>query len=70
MRLMFTILLLLATIFLAALLITAYIITPIITWLVANPLAGVALLIIVIVLGAVLIREEVREDREQKTETT
>jgi len=63
MRLASTILLLFTTIFLAALLITAYIITPIISWLVVNPLAGIVLLVITVILAAVLVREEMKEDK-------
>ena len=64
MRLALTILLLFTTIFLAALLITAYIITPIIGWLVVNPLAGTVLLVITVILAAVLVREEMKEDKK------
>jgi len=63
MRLASTILLLFTTIFLAALLITAYVITPIISWLVMNPLAGIVLLVITVILAAVLVREEMKEDK-------
>jgi len=59
-----TILLLLIIIFLAALLITAYVITPIISWLVMNPLGGVALLVIIVILAFVLFREEMKEDKQ------
>ena len=62
MRLVFTILLLLIIIFLAALLVTAYVITRIISWLVANPLGGIVLLVITVILASVLIREEMKEN--------
>lgn len=61
MRLMLTVILFLVILFLAALLITAYIITPIVGWLITNPLGGVALLVIIIVLVSVLAREEMKE---------
>lgn len=64
MRLMLTILLLFTVIFLGALLITAYIITPIISWLMVNPLGGVALLVIIVVLASILFREEMKEERK------
>ncbi|MEA2089355.1 MAG: hypothetical protein U9O89_01160 [Thermoproteota archaeon] len=60
MRLILTILLLLAIIFLAALLITAYVITPIISWLVINPLGGVGLLVIIVILASALFIREIR----------
>jgi len=50
--------------FLAALLITAYVITPIISWLVMNPLGGVTLLVIIVILAFVLFREEMKEDKQ------
>jgi len=59
-----TILLLLIIMFLAALLITAYVITPIISWLVMNPLGGVTLLVIIVILAFVLFREEMKEDKQ------
>jgi hypothetical protein len=46
------------------LLITAYVITPIISWLVVNPLGGIVLLVIVVVLASVLVREEMKEDKK------
>ena len=64
MRLVLTILFLFTVLFLAALLITAYVITPIISWLVVNPLGGLALLVIVVVLASVLVREEMKEDKK------
>jgi hypothetical protein len=64
MRLVLTILFLFTVLFLAALLITAYVITPIISWLVVNPLGGFALLVIVVVLACVLVREEMKEDKK------
>ena len=64
MRLVLTILFLFTVLFLAALLITAYVITPIISWLVVNPLGGIALLVIVVVLASVLVREEMKEDKK------
>jgi len=63
MGLVLTILLLLIVIFLAALLITAYVITPIISWLVMNPLGGIVLLVITVILAGVLAREEMKEDK-------
>ena len=63
-RLVLTILFLFTVLFLAALLITAYVITPIISWLVVNPLGGIALLVIVVVLASVLVREEMKEDKK------
>jgi len=64
MRFVLTILLLFTILFLAALLITAYVITPIISWLVVNPLGGIVLLVIVVVLASVLVREEMKEDKK------
>lgn len=63
MRLVLAILLLLIILFLAALLVTAYVITPIISWLVMNPLGGIVLLVITVILAAVLVREEMKEDK-------
>ena len=63
-RLVLTILFIFTVLFLAALLITAYVITPIISWLVVNPLGGIALLVIVVVLASVLVREEMKEDKK------
>ena len=62
MRMMLTIILFLITILLAALLVAAYVITPIIGWLVMNPLGGVAVLIAIFVLASVLVIDEMRED--------
>lgn len=62
MRMMLTILLFLIIILLAALLVTAYVITPIIGWLIMNPLGGVAVLIAIFVLASVLVIDEMRED--------
>jgi hypothetical protein len=56
--------LLFTILFLAALLITAYVITPITSWLVVNPLGGIVLLVIVVVLTSVLVREELKEDKK------
>jgi hypothetical protein len=64
MRFVLTIMLLFTILFLAALLITAYVITPIISWLVVNPLGGIVLLVIVVVLASVLVREELKEDKK------
>lgn len=64
MRLVLTIMLPFTILFLAALLITAYVITPIISWLVVNPLGGIVLLVIVVVLASVLVREEMKEDKK------
>jgi hypothetical protein len=64
MRFVLTIMLLFTILFLAALLITAYVITPIISWLVVNPLGGIVLLVIVVVLTSVLVREELKEDKK------
>lgn len=64
MRFVLTIMLLFTILFLAALLITAYVITPIISWLVVNPLGGIVLLVIVVVLASVLVREEMKEDKK------
>jgi len=50
---------------LAALLITAYIITPILSWLVMNPLGGIVLLVITVILAAVLVREEMKEEKTE-----
>jgi uncharacterized membrane protein (DUF485 family) len=62
MRMMLTILLALIIMFLAALLITAYIVTPIIGWLLMNPLGGIALLIVTFALTGILVWEEVKEE--------
>jgi hypothetical protein len=62
MRLIFNILLLIIIIFLGALLITAYVIAPIISWLTVTPLGGVALLITIFILAGILVREEMKED--------
>ena len=62
MRMMLTIILFLIIILLAALLVAAYVITPIIGWLVMNPLGGVAVLIAIFVLASVLVIDEMRED--------
>ncbi|MGD8566059.1 MAG: hypothetical protein PVF96_06900 [Candidatus Bathyarchaeota archaeon] len=59
---MLSIFLLVLIIFLAVLLITAYVIAPIISWLAATPLGGVALLIAIFILAGILIREEMTED--------
>ena len=67
MRLVLTIMLLFTILFLAALLITAYVITPIISWLVVNPLGGIVLLVIVVILTSVLVREEMKEDKKDGT---
>jgi hypothetical protein len=64
MKFVLTIMLLFTILFLAALLITAYVITPIISWLVVNPLGGIVLLVIVVVLTSVLVREELKEDKK------
>jgi len=61
---MLTILLFLIIFILAALLIKAYVIAPIISWLVMNPLGGVALLGVIIVLASILLIEEIREDKK------
>jgi len=61
---MLTILLFLIILILAVLLMTAYIITPIISWLVMNPLGGVALLGVITVLASILLIEEIREDKK------
>ncbi len=43
---------------LAMLLITAYVVTPVVSWLLANPLAGLVLLAVVVLLVSVaLVRE-------------
>ena len=61
---MLTILLFLIILILAVLLMTAYIITPIISWLVMNPLGGVALLGVITVLASILLIEEIRADKK------
>ena len=61
---MLTILLFLIILILAVLLMTAYITTPIISWLMMNPLGGVALLGVIIVLASILLIEEIREDKK------
>lgn len=62
MGLMLTILLILIIIFLGALLITAYIINPIVSWLIMNPLGGVVILIVIFFLTSIILIEEMRED--------
>jgi hypothetical protein len=61
--LMLTILMLFIILILAALLITAYVITPIIGWLMMNPLGGVALFVVIVVLASILLIEEIREGK-------
>ena len=61
---MLTILFFLVILILSALLITAYIVNPIISWLVMNPLVGVALLVVIVILASILFIEEIREDKK------
>ena len=61
---MLTILTLFIILILAALLITTYVITPIISWLAMNPLGGVALFVVIVVLAAILLIEEIRENKK------
>ena len=61
---MLTILMLFIILILAGLLITTYVITPIISWLAMNPLGGVALFVVIVVLAAILLIEEIRENKK------
>lgn len=57
-RLIKSIILLIMAGIIAVLLIAAYVVTPVVSWLVANPLAGLVLFAIMIILASIaLIRE-------------
>jgi len=49
---------------LAVLLIAAYVITPIISWLVTNPFWGVVLLVVIVILVSVVFVRETREEKQ------
>jgi len=59
-----TILLLFSIMVLTGLLITAYVVTPIVSWLAVNPLGGVALLVVNIVLASILFREQMKNQKK------
>jgi len=44
----------------AVLLIAAYVVTPVVSWLVANPLAGLVLFAIMIILASIALIRELR----------
>ncbi len=58
------IILLIIAFVLAVLLIAAYVITPIISWLVMNPIWGVVLLVVIGILVSVVFIRETREDKQ------
>jgi hypothetical protein len=58
------IILLIIAFVLAVLLIAAYVITPIISWLVTNPIWGVVLLVVIGILVSVVFVRETREDKQ------